>query len=589
MSTQIARARWKARHAGVAVLRQAIRLVHPRSLWRIAFAILRGIGRGLALLFLYVQARDLADLRAKNPQRWHDTVKERARATLITAVVALTGCAVLVARWPAAAYLLALALLSGLFLLGRNGKVLVDAPELSAAAPMEQVIRQAIVDAGIAKGIETVRLVDPVQRAGDAWTTRAELPAGQTYRKAVKRRAELASALGVGVVQLDLVPVTGNERQIEIWCASKDPYTKPAVVSPLVKRPRPVDLWSPVPVGLDARGQEVKVPLVFAGALIGGLPRQGKTVSANNLLIAALLDVHVELWLGDGKGLDSRPILPLARRTADRRPSSLARLLDLLEEEMESRYVRLRELGLDKLNRAVCHAEMPLIVLWVDELRHYTDSPDKALSKEISGRLIELASVGPSAGIIPIFATQRPSAEVVPTDLRDLIPIRWAVRSSTAASSDMILGQGAASRGANSAELAPEHKGVGILVGVADRPITVRSYLVAIDEVELVAVYARKLRQAAGVLPGRDRRQVPQILAAMLAAMLAGEGVDRMPTAALIDVLREANAAQWGDLDGAELAKLVRPYGLKPRQLGGDGNPRGYRLDDVQEAIRRAE
>jgi S-DNA-T family DNA segregation ATPase FtsK/SpoIIIE len=39
-------------------------------------------------------------------------------------------------------------------------------------------------------------------------------------------------------------------------------------------------------------------------------------------------------------------------------------------------------------------------------------------------------------------ATQRPSADIIPTSLRDLFGYRWAFRCSTEASSDTILGHG---------------------------------------------------------------------------------------------------------------------------------------------------
>jgi S-DNA-T family DNA segregation ATPase FtsK/SpoIIIE len=229
-------------------------------------------------------------------------------------------------------------------------------------------------------------------------------------------------------------------------------------------------------------------------------------------------------------------------------------------------------------------------VVWIDELRHYTDCPGRETRKQINSKLIELASVGPATGILPVFATQRPSGEVVPTDLRDLIPVRWALACSTSAASDMVLGQGAASQGSNAAELDRERKGVGILVGTGARSITLRSMLIEVDGMRRVAEEATKLRRAAGMLPtGRPGRpEAPAILGSILSALEAGEGVEAMRTAELIDVLRQANPAQWGDLDAVSLATKVRPWGLGPRQLGqfgGENNPRGYRLTDVQQAI----
>lgn len=583
--TDLVRVRWRARHAGVAVLRHGTRLVHPMTLARFTGAVWRGGRRSVGALVTYIRASDLADLRIKSPERHLEVRRDRHRIVWVATAVTGAAVAVLVTRWPVAIWLLSGLMLVVLFGLGRKGKVLADPIKLDAA-PMELVVRQAFVDAKLAKEIGHVQLKSPVARDKRAWHAEVEMPSGQTRRKALTRRPELASALDVGVIQLDLLEVKGNERRVQVWCCYDDPWSLPPVASPLVSKLKPFDLWRPVPLGEDARGHEVGLPLVFSGVLIGGLPRQGKTVSANNLLVAAMLDVHCRIRLADGKGLDSAPVVPLAHRVADEDPESLVDLLDEMTEDMYVRIRRLKQLGLVKLNREVCRAEMPLDLLWVDELSVFTANPDPKMAKACTAKLRTLASVGPATGIIPLLCTQRPSATVVDPDLRDNIPTRLGLRCATWQTSNTVLGDGAAARGANAAELGDEHKGVGILMqGPNFR--TIRSYFVDVEDLQKAAQFARNLRQAAGVLPTPGGRAVPPLLAAMHSAMLAGEGVDRMPTAALLDVLQRANSAEWIDLDATKLADLVRPYGLGPKQLGGPSNPRGYRLDDLQSAINR--
>ncbi|MEO3923028.1 hypothetical protein ABGB07_03980 [Micromonosporaceae bacterium B7E4] len=587
MPQQLERARWVARRAGVATLRQAIRLVHPYTVVRALWAVVRGVGRALALLAAYIRATDLADLRAKYPEKHLEVRRDRHRIVLVVGLVLVAAVGVLAWRWPAAIWLVAAGILTGLLLLGRKGKVLVDAPKLDAA-PMEEMVRQAFVDAGLAKTLDTVRLVAPVQRERAAWTTTVELPAGKTARKAQGKRPELASALEVGTVQLDLLKVPGNERRLKVWCADGDPWSGKPVASPLVRRLGPFDLWRPegVPLGEDARRHEVAIPVVFSGLLVGGLPRFGKTVTANNVLVAAMLDVHCRISLADGKGLDSAPIVPLAYRVANHTPASLIDLLDEMLEEMYRRVAVLQRLGLVKLSREVCHDGNPLELLWIDELAVFTANADPKIAKVVTAKLRDLAAVGPAVGVIPLLCTQRPSSTVVDPDLRDNIPTRAAVRCSTWQTSNTVLGDGAAAQGYNAAELGDEHKGVVILrQGPNGR--TIRSYFVDVDDLRKVARYATDLRRRHGVLSNPADRSVPAILAAMHRAMEAGEGVDRMPTSALLDVLRQADPVQWGDLDPTSLSNLVRPYGLGPKQLGGEGNPRGYRLDDLQAAIDR--
>jgi len=49
---------------------------------------------------------------------------------------------------------------------------------------------------------------------------------------------------------------------------------------------------------------------------------------------------------------------------------------------------------------------------------------------------------GRVAGMVTVATTQKPSADVVPTFLRDLFGFRWALRRSTPQTSDTILGSG---------------------------------------------------------------------------------------------------------------------------------------------------
>ena len=70
---------------------------------------------------------------------------------------------------------------------------------------------------------------------------------------------------------------------------------------------------------------------------------------------------------------------------------------------------------------------------------------------------------GRAPGIIPVEATQRPSADIIPTSLRDLFGYRWAFRCSTEASSDTILGHGWANQGYTATEIDPQARGVSWL------------------------------------------------------------------------------------------------------------------------------
>jgi S-DNA-T family DNA segregation ATPase FtsK/SpoIIIE len=77
-------------------------------------------------------------------------------------------------------------------------------------------------------------------------------------------------------------------------------------------------------------------------------------------------------------------------------------------------------------------------VLIIDELAVFTKATKKKDADEFSGLLRDLVARGRAAGIILVCATQRPSADIVPTSLRDLISIRIALRSTTPDASDTL-------------------------------------------------------------------------------------------------------------------------------------------------------
>jgi S-DNA-T family DNA segregation ATPase FtsK/SpoIIIE len=417
------------------------------------------------------------------------------------------------------------------------------------------MIRQAFVHARIAKDVDDIRLVAPVQRQGSSWTTTVQLPPGTAASKVVGQREQLASALQLPAHRLLVTSDDGHAGRVRLRASDEDPLSGVPVANPLVLAPRPVDLWSPLPIGVDVTGRVVSVSLVFSGLLVGGLPRSGKSVACANILVGGLLDPHCQLWLVDGKGLDSRPLIPHATHHVGADIDDFAAMMLVLEKEMDRRYQRLASLELDKLNRKVCHAEMPLILLSIDELARYTANQDKTAKRAVN-TLRNIVSVGPAAGIIPVLATQKPSSKIVPTDIRDLIPLRIAVACSTRAQSNTILGDEAT---VSAADLPKSTKGAAWLVH--EGATMIRPYLVD----------GPALREVAGKV--NASLPVAESVARVLAAM--GDA-DRMRSADL--------AARLGTTQN-DLAAMLSQYGVRPRQLGGTGNPRGYKRADILAAI----
>jgi DNA segregation ATPase FtsK/SpoIIIE-like protein len=122
----------------------------------------------------------------------------------------------------------------------------------------------------------------------------------------------------------------------------------------------------------------------------------------------------------------------------------------------------------------------------VEELAYFTNGPDRKAAQAFSVLLRDFVARGRAAGMVTVATTQKPSADVVPTYLRDLFGFRWALRCSTPEASDTILGRGWASQGYSAAQIDPTARGVGLLLQEGGVPVRLRScYLDDLDLADL--------------------------------------------------------------------------------------------------------
>ncbi|MCP3820087.1 FtsK/SpoIIIE domain-containing protein [Streptomyces sp. A3M-1-3] len=435
--------------------------------------------------------------------------------------------------------------------------------------PGSKVVRQAFADSKLGE----VRIVGVIARTDtdDAWVALIELAAGMPASKVMTKREELASALGVGVELLDCTPVVGHAGRIKVTCFDKDPMQGPPIPTPLLQKPQ-VNLWTDrIPVGINLRGRIVDVALPERSVLIGGEPGAGKSVAAMNLLLAVALDPEAQLWLGDGKGVDTLDLEPLAKKVAP--SASPAGLLDMLQElrvHMDERFKVLRKLGKKKVEEGL---DLPLIVLWIDELARYTTDPK--FKKEIIEALRDVIQRGRASGIVTVCATQRPSGDVVPTSIRDLLSIRLALRSTTNAASDTILGQGRAAAGYSAAAITAAQRGVGYLLDEGTDPVILRNFFVNPAQERQIIERGYSLRETAGTLALAADHPRRKMLTLVVEAF--GEQ-DRLSTEVLLERL-------GGDWDPASLARGLALDGY-PKALWIDGaTKQGYARSAVVEAL----
>ncbi|HET7518428.1 MAG TPA: hypothetical protein VFN05_12165, partial [Actinomycetes bacterium] len=94
--------------------------------------------------------------------------------------------------------------------------------------------------------------------------------------------------------------------------------------------------------------------------------------------------------------------------------------------ELDDRYLTL----LANRTRKVTEGDgLPLHLVGIEELAYFTNGPDRKAAQAFSTLLRDFVARGRAAGMVTVATTQKPSADVVPTFLRDLFGFRWALRA----------------------------------------------------------------------------------------------------------------------------------------------------------------
>ena len=186
-----------------------------------------------------------------------------------------------------------------------------------------------------------------------------------------------------------------------------------------------VDL-EPIHLGLDEDGQRVTVTLAYRNLLVGGEPGAGKSVAVERHR-ARRARGRCRLVLIDGKLVELGLWAPVADVFVG---PDLAHAIDVLGElqaEMDAGYRAPARRGppQDRPPRLPGRAAL-IMVCVVDEMAYFSATVgDKKTQEEFTGLLRDLVARGRAAGVIVVAATQRPTADIIPTSLRDLFGYRW--------------------------------------------------------------------------------------------------------------------------------------------------------------------
>jgi DNA segregation ATPase FtsK/SpoIIIE, S-DNA-T family len=204
------------------------------------------------------------------------------------------------------------------------------------------------------------------------------------------------------------------------------------------------------PIGVDQRGSVKE--FVFSSSnsphlLIGGTTGSGKSEALNTIL-AGLTNFYppqqLRLNLVDPKGTEllayeGSKHLNQGIMTLD---DEAIEMLEMMVGEMDNRYSILKSKrvnNLIKYNSLVPDTErLPWHLVVLDEYADLTSDPDA--KKEIERHLKRLAQKARAAGIHVIIATQKPSAEVISTNLRSNLPAQLALKVKASEESRVIMG-----------------------------------------------------------------------------------------------------------------------------------------------------
>ncbi len=321
------------------------------------------------------------------------------------------------------------------------------------------------------------------------------VPVGGTITDLQNSAETLAAALQVREVRIDRNP--GNARRGTVALVRRDPLTQPAPVWPQLEQGR-LDLWAPVPVGVDETGRQVALSLPERNVLLGGEPGGGKSAALSLLVATAALDPEVRLHLFDGKLVELACWAGAADHSVGPDTEHANLVLRALQQEMETRYLALLA---NKARKVTPRMGLPLHVLVVDELAHYLLAPDRKVRTEFAELLRDLVARGRAAGLIVLAATQKPAHDVIPTALRDLFGVRWALRCNTPQASDTILGAGWASAGHTASSIDPTHRGVGYLLHEGGIPTRLRCHYLDDNDLSGLAARAEVIRGLAAPVP----------------------------------------------------------------------------------------
>lgn len=388
-------------------------------------------------------------------------------------------------------------------------------------------------------------------------TAKFRLPIGTTLPDLEKRHLVLAGALGLPAQLLKFEQDPEEPAGvIKVWRGKTGGRSTRLAVVPEVTR-----FHDPFRIGVRFSGATVEIPTFEQNTLIVGLPGLGKTSVARQLLLHCLLDPEGLVFVVDGKGSTDY----LAGRHAYGGFVSGSSPDAIVEVEALLRAVQGE---VQRLNRE--GAVRPWLLL-LDEWQAVRDGEDKKKVAILDLLLKSIVKEGRATGLHIALVTQRPSAQSINTEYRNLFSQVIAFRCKTATDYRMALQELPA------VELRPRRKGEALVDVNEFTEMTLIDHLS--KEAWETAAANLSAREPQITVTVQDLpKEPPAILLALhRLAIEAGGAITAEPAnKALPPALRRGN--------GKALSQYLRAtYGLTTQKKGGR---RPYLLSDIEALIR---
>lgn len=453
-------------------------------------------------------------------------------------------------------------------------------------------------------------MLSPIKIAGCGVELDVHLPSGVSTEEIQGKRRKLAENLNRHEHEV-FITIPPSPRTVRLWIADSGALDEPIGPSPLVLDEEiTADYYTgSAPWGQNLRGDAVPVSVKQRHILLTGLSNQGKTAALRALALWLALDVTVDFYIADLKGVgDWRSFDGLAQVLIQGPTDEhVAQATDMAEwgvEEMQKRIALLEESGAtDGVTREMARTDPRFrpIVLIVDEAqvaygcgaksedgRPYGGS--KATSRYFQA-VKRIHDQGRAVNVTIWEGTQDPTDENLPKRSREGNHIRGSLVLGTESQAKMALGEapvdaGAAPhklrRGLDKGTLVVAGEGIPMEAGQAS--VTVRTHFISGEDAIAITDRAKALRDGVATVHKLEI-VTPVDHLADLAAVVDRES--RVRTTEVLHRLKSRNHDVYEHWTGARLKALLAEWGEEPGKL--DGYP-VVKLESVERALeRRAE